>query len=887
MATTYAKTSIEEQVEDWCKRQLQDLKYYTKTENINPDIEEALRKAPSKKGGEGMNFPDIKCLIQTADMRHIPVMIEVKGRKGDLAKLDAAGEVENLKKDKTPNYANITKYAVNGAVHYAHAILNYTESYKEAVAIGVNGYDTPTGRIHELGVYYVSKENLFLPKKVGEYTDLSFLTSRHIDGFIERIKQLSLTEAEIECKKMELEDDIERRLKEINQKMQDEMKIVVGARVQLITGLVMAGLGVPGKVSPLRVEDLRGEMGERSNDGQVVMNKISDYLTEKRLPSEKIDMVKNVLTNVFIHSKLQNPVNGESRLHTLYKEVRQNIMPFLTGELHNIDFTGRLFNVLNEWVDVPDGDKNDVVLTPRYVTELMAKLCGVNMDSYVWDFAAGSAGFLISSMHQMIADAKERIQSPEELARKINHIKMEQLLGIEKLPDIYLLAVLNMILMQDGSSNIIHADSLTDFNGNYEQGEHSGQPFPANVFLLNPPYSADGKGFVFVEKALGMMQYGGMAAVLIQENAGSGNGRPYTERILKHNTLLASIHMSDIFCGKASVQTAIYVFRVGTPHDPEQVVRFIDFSNDGYSRQNRKKSSQNVNLRDTGHAKERYAEVVKLVRYGRGVNDANLHYLKNCYEEDYITLKGNDWTYAQHRKIDTRPTAEDFRHVVQEYLAWRVGEIIRNRLQAIDACLSATGYDDCTLTPEETESLRRMEEGSVRMDEKYIVKVFYVQNSHNILKSDIVYGSGTTPYVTASEGNNSIVAYISYEEALKEPGNTIMIGGKTLVITYQPDDYFSNDSHNLVLRPKALEGRTEDIQLFMVTALYKSLSHKYSWGNSISKQKIQTNMILLPVTSSGSIDYSFMETYVRATKKACIARLKKAIGNEAYFNTEE
>lgn len=673
------KTSIEEQVEDWCKRQLHPVRYYTKTERINSEIEEALYKSPSKKGGEGTNYPDIKCLIETADLRRIPVMIEVKGSKGDFIKSDAEGEVENLKKDKTPNFTNIAKYAVNGAVHYAHAVLNYTESYKEAVAIGVNGYDTPAGRVYELGVYYVSKGNLFVPKKVNDYTDLSFLLPEHLNAFVDAIDRLSLTEDEIERKKLDLEDDIERRLKEINQKMHGrQLNIEVGKRVQLITGLVMAGLGVPGKVSPLRVDDLRGEMGERSNDGQVVMNKISDYLTEKKLPAEKIEMIKNVLNVVFLHSKLQEPVEGVSRLHTLYKDVRQNIMPFLTGELHNIDFTGRLFNVLNEWVDVPDGDKNDVVLTPRYVTEFMAKLCEVNMDSYVWDFATGSAGFLISSMHQMIADAKARIQSPEELARKINHIKMEQLLGIEKLPDIYLLAVLNMILMQDGSSNIIHGDSLADFNGNYEQGELCGKPFPANVFLLNPPYSADGKGFVFVEKALRMMHHGGKAAVLIQENAGSGNGLPYTKKILEHNTLVASIRMSDIFCGKASVQTAIYVFNIGTPHNPEQVVRFIDFSNDGYSRQNRKKSSQSVNLRDTDHAKERYAEVVKLVRYGRGVNDANLHFLKGCYEEDYITLEGKDWTYAQHRKIDTRPTAEDFRQVVKDYLAWRVGEIIKN-----------------------------------------------------------------------------------------------------------------------------------------------------------------------------------------------------------------
>ena len=236
-----------------------------------------------------------------------------------------------------------------------------------------------------------------------------------------------------------------------------------------------------------------------------------------------------------------------------------------------------------------------------------------------------------------------------------------------------------MILMQDGSANIIHADSLTQFQGNYEQGEHKGEPFPATVFLLNPPYSAEGKGFVFVRRALQMMNdqnRHGRAAILIQENAGSGNGLPFTKEILEQNTLLASIKMSDIFCGKASVQTAVYVFEVGTPHEVESTVKFIDFTNDGYTRQNRKKSSQSVNLRDTDNAKERYDEVVRIVNH-RGSVDGILNYLQGCYVEDTITLDGNDWTYSQHRKIDTRPTEEDFRKVVKDYLAWKVSEIIK------------------------------------------------------------------------------------------------------------------------------------------------------------------------------------------------------------------
>ena len=137
-----------------------------------------------------------------------------------------------------------------------------------------------------------------------------------------------------------------------------------------------------------------------------------------------------------------------------------------------------------------------------------------------------------------------------------------------------------MILMKDGSATILNVDSLEKFSGTYEQGDRKGQNFPADVFLLNPPYSALGKGFIFVEKALKRMTKG-KACVLIQENAGSGMGLPYTKNLLKNNTLIASIHMADIFRGKAGVQTAVYLFDVGKPHDTNKYVKYIDFANDG------------------------------------------------------------------------------------------------------------------------------------------------------------------------------------------------------------------------------------------------------------------------------------------------------------------
>lgn len=185
---------------------------------------------------------------------------------------------------------------------------------------------------------------------------------------------------------------------------------------------------------------------------------------------------------------------------------------------------------------------------------LLVKLARVNKDSYVWDFATGSAGLLVAAMNEMLSDARNTIKSPEELTQKELQIKAEQLLGLELLSSVYMLAILNMILMGDGSSNILNKDSLADFDGKYGYGKKN-ELFPADAFILNPPYSAKGNGMNFVERALSMM-HKGYAAIIIQNSSGSGKAVDYNKKILERNTLIASIKMPvDIFIGKSSVQT--------------------------------------------------------------------------------------------------------------------------------------------------------------------------------------------------------------------------------------------------------------------------------------------------------------------------------------------
>lgn len=184
----------------------------------------------------------------------------------------------------------------------------------------------------------------------------------------------------------------------------------------------------------------------------------------------------------------------------------------------------------------------------------------------------------------------------------------------------------------------------------------------------------------FVEKALNMMNRG-YAAIIIQNSAGSGKATEFNKKILKHSTLLASIKMPiNLFIGKSNVQTNIYVFRVGEAHQKDDVVKFIDFSNDGYTRSDRKKASKN--LFDTDRAKERYQEIVDLVRFGK--SKLSIFTEKEYYEGHINPESGNDWN--QTVPIDTKPTLDDFKETVKDYLAWEVSMLMKNQ-SSEDECL--------------------------------------------------------------------------------------------------------------------------------------------------------------------------------------------------------
>ena len=662
--------NIADLVNGWLKSYRLD--YKLEQESLNTEIDQALNDYASKNGGIGGNRPDAKLLLSDKNLVAYPILIEYKGYKDKLVKLDGDGKIANKTAKNVPDFKNINSYAVNGAVHYANALLHYT-SYTDIIAIGVTGYKDERGELqHSIGVYYVSKSNFGIGQKVDEYTDLSFLKKENFDEFIEKVKRLQLSQEEIDKLKEQREREIDASLVKLNNDIyQNEKGLGENDRVYLVAASIIATLGIPNKVAALEKSELKSSTEDGNRDGDIILRKIKAFLNEKKLPQEKKDLIVRTLANTLTTDNINKVENDESQLKRVFTKIVDDLGIYYKIGL-TTDFTGKLFNEMYNWLGFSQDKLNDVVLTPFYIATLLAKLARVDKDSYVWDFATGSAGLLVASMNEMLIDAKNKIKSPEELATKSAAIKANQLLGLEILPSVYMLAILNMILMGDGSSNILNKDSLKDFDGNYGFG-NTDKKFPATAFVLNPPYSAAGNGMIFVERALSMMS-NGYAAIIIQNSAGSGKAVEYNKRILKHSTLLASIKMPiDLFIGKSSVQTNVYVFRVGEAHQKDDAVKFIDFSNDVYKRTNRKKAS--CNLKDTDRAKERYQELVDLVRFGK--TKLNIFTENEYYEGTINPESGADWN--QTAPIDTKPTLDDFKKTVSDYLAWEVSCLLKRQ----------------------------------------------------------------------------------------------------------------------------------------------------------------------------------------------------------------
>ena len=663
--------TLEDNVNDWVKAEFARIKQtnYTVESAMSAFLKEAIQKgvvlkrlsleeSGEKEKGKSWK-PDFE--LETFD---IPVLIE---NKLGINKLSATNG-DKIKND----IKSVQNFAVNGAVHYAQCAI-MSKKYTEVIAIGISGDNKTNVKIQ---IYYVFGATDETYKLVESYTTLDFLETKK--SFEEFYKVATLTEDEKHKILIDSQAKLQEYAKKLNKLMHNHA-ITAPQRVLYVSGMLLAMQDLADIKKGLVPYDLKGINLDNQRDGDTIVNQIENYLTLKEIPQDKKNLMmasfreinkdgdrdKKIELDTIIGKLLPDMASVNKQIFTY---IYENIFLSIDSMSGHLDIMGEMYSEFLKYA-LGDGKEIGIVLTPPYVTKMMTQILEVDENSKVMDLATGSAGFLISSMELMIEYAEQKYgKRTKKALEKIEQIKKHQLLGVELDAQMFTLASTNMILRGDGSSNIRKGSSFKEPANLYKE-------FNADKLLLNPPFSFKENGMPFIKFGLENMQIGGKAAIIIQDSAGNGRGVESCTAILAQNQLIASIKMPiDLFQPMAGVQTSIYVVEhTGKSHDYKKQVKFIDFRNDGYKRTKR-------GIIEIDNPVQRYNDIIEIYKNGATANvSSSLWNLKQIVAMSVITNKGNDWNYDQYQKIDTKPTLQDFKKTVGDYLAWEVSNILKQQ----------------------------------------------------------------------------------------------------------------------------------------------------------------------------------------------------------------
>lgn len=201
------------------------------------------------------------------------------------------------------------------------------------------------------------------------------------------------------------------------------------------------------------------------------------------------------------------------------------------------------------------------------------------------------------------------------------------------------------------------------------------------------------------------------------------------------------------------------------------------------------------------------------------------------------------------------------------YMESRIREMEESRIREMEAYLKVSGFENCELTEEEKKTI-----GNYACHDKkevIISSIFNIKKGKRLTKDNMLPGS--INFVGSTASNNGITATISNSSHIHD-GNTITVtyNGSVGEAFYQSDRYWASDDVNVLNFKQELN---EPLALFMCASLRKS-GKKYAYGYKWKKELMEKDKIILPITSSGSIDYQFMETYIRAIEKLTIQKVK-------------
>ncbi len=752
----------------------------------SPIIQKLLKNA--SKSGAGLGKPEF--IIRKKNSNEFLIVIECKA---------------DTKYHESKNRDEYANYAVDGTLLYG----SHLARAFNVIAIAISGESENDSKI----------STYLYPKNSSTYTDLLDENNQKIqrilnwDRYIERAKfdpALAKTR----------HTDLMRFSRELHEYLRDYAKVTEAQKPLLVSGILLALMekGFEKAYIAYEGEDL----------ARKTFQAIKDIVDSVQL-GENQDSKKRAVTNAFSfiehHPELHkiDVRKNESPLKHVIQELHLHVKPF-TENHYDFDIIG---NFYGEFIRYTGGDKQGlgIVLTPKHITDLFADIAKVNKNSVVLDICAGTAGFLISAMKKMTqnvdADEKRRILE-------------NSLIGIEQEPQMFALAVSNMILRGDGKTNLYQGDSLRDQNIIEKVREK------ADTGFINPPYSQKGEDvseWHFIIQMLDLLKTKGTGIAIVPMQLAIDTKNPLRERLLKNHRLEAVMSMPDDLFYPVGVVTCIMVFTAHVPHDsdPHHGSWFGYWKDDGFKKDRVQgripkddelwKTIKNEWLVNFSNKKETPGKSIR-----KKIGQTHEWCVEAYLETDYLNLSNREFIETGRQYLAFLIRNGDF--TLAKELSRNNKEIKLNLGQ-----FNWFTYEDLFDNPKIGKSidLNKLEES---------------ENGIN--------------YVGRTEENNGITAKVVNDGSFEVyPGDciTVPMVGNELKSSYQTEP-FCVSQNIAILKPRDFT-LNPFLAIFLNTIIRKD-RFRFAYGRTLSLDRLKMLKIKLPTDKSGNPDWQFMEDYIKS-----------------------
>ena len=469
-----------------------------------------------------------------------------------------------------------------------------------------------------------------------------------------------------------------------------------------------------------------------------------------------------------------------------------------------------------------------IVLTPPHIVDLLTGLTKVDQSSVVYDNCAGTGGLLVGAARA--ANRKDQGTVDE------TKFSLNRFYGVELQPNVYALAVANMIFGQGSRLFVTQGDC---FDRKITKTAYNRKP---TVGLLNPPYRSDKVSDVheleFVLNNLKCLQPGGVCAAVVPMQCAISTAQDnlrLRRELMTDHTLEAVLSMPDdlFFNSQANAVTCIMVFTAHKPHPPDKQVFLGYYKDDGFVR-------KRVGGRIDYHNKWETTKTIWLSQYRYRVSTPGL-------SVNVVLRPEDEWCAECYMDTDySRMNDSLFENTLRDYSLY----------------LFANGFrPSISESPQHTHNVKLSE----RQFKVFgLVDLFNVEGTKTIrpdyFKQAESDSNGGYPYVRTQQTNNGVQGF--YDTHTEQGGVLVVESAVTGFCSYQSMPFSASD-HIEKLVPRF--DMNVCSALFLVTLLNLE-QPRYNYGRKCSQSRLKRSLIRLPCDNAEQPDWEWITAYMRARR---------------------